>query len=139
MAIHPRFSGLKAEVIVNGSALREYNDDNDNDEDTTRTSRYVEAVSNANFEVWVAIKEKGLAERYGVLNTVFVDGNRAYATAVHRSEIKSQSEQTFKGLKSIVHGHMMEAAFRFSNLFISKLFLQQILQTMYVVLPTKKQ
>lgn len=121
MAIHPRLTSLRAEVIVNGSALREYNDDNDNDVNTTRISRYVEAVSNANFEVCVTIKKEGLSKRYGVRSTVFVDGNRAHAMALHRSKMGCQVKQTFKGVNSIVHGHIMEAAFRFYNLAISKL------------------
>lgn len=122
MAIHPRFPSLKAEVIVNGSASKEYNDGNDNDVDTTRTSRYVEAVSNANFKVCVTIDEKGLSKKYGVRSTVFVDGNRAQVRVLNRSMMESQVEQTFKGVSSTVNGHMMEAAFRFSNLVISKLF-----------------
>jgi hypothetical protein len=71
MAIYPDHPGLKAEVIVNGSALAEF-DDNKSPEHNT-TTRYVEAVAGEHFSIRVVIPPKYF-ETYSVEAVFRVDG-----------------------------------------------------------------
>jgi hypothetical protein len=71
MAIHPDHPGLKAEVIVNGSALAEF-DDNESLEHNT-TTRYVEAVAGEHFGIRIVIPPKYF-ETYSVEAVLRVDG-----------------------------------------------------------------
>jgi hypothetical protein len=54
MAIHSDYPGVKAEVIVGGQAVKEYDDPNDTSQANTVT-KYIEAVSGAYFYAQVQI------------------------------------------------------------------------------------
>jgi len=71
MAIHPDFPGLKAQVIVNGECLEEYDDDNGPQPRTL--TKFFEVVSDANFGVRYTIP-KGLTGIYGTKVRFNIDG-----------------------------------------------------------------
>jgi hypothetical protein len=58
MAIHPDFPGLKAEVIVNGAPLKEYDDDEK--PQPKMLTKYVEVSSNDCFWVEYTVPKKSL-------------------------------------------------------------------------------
>ena len=63
MAIHPDYPGLKAEVVVDGEPLKEYDDDGVPQPKTL--TKYVEVCSDAHFGVRYTIPQ-GLTGKCGV-------------------------------------------------------------------------
>jgi hypothetical protein len=119
MAIHPDHPGLVAEVVVNGQALREYDDDG---QPQLRTvTKYVEAVSDARFSVRYTIP-KGLTGVCGVRSNLMIDGRnaRSQTTPHHRIEECKVTEH-LKSLITYHGGASYSQDFRFSQLHIGKL------------------
>lgn len=87
MAILPDCPGIKVEVVVDGTALTEY-DDTENGthlEATASTVKYVEATTGANFLVRVSI-DPGFKTLWDVRTVVKIDGNKATGN-ITRSDI----------------------------------------------------
>lgn len=74
MAIHPKYPGLSAEVIVDGNPLTEYPcDDNEVEEQPNTFTQYVQVASDVNFSVRYTIP-KGLYGAHGVRSNIKIDG-----------------------------------------------------------------
>ena len=73
MAISDILPGVKIEIIVNGAALKEYEDDTVNDEERTVT-RYVEAASGQVFEVLIEVSPAFKFEGERVRFQIHADG-----------------------------------------------------------------
>jgi len=77
MAVTDKHPGLEVEVVVDGAPLKEYNDDDSNDQEIV--SKYIEAQSGAEFAVrstftapfprghgvQIAVRVDGTTRRYG--------------------------------------------------------------------------
>jgi hypothetical protein len=73
MAIHSDSLGVRAEVMVDGQALREYEDPSDTSRALTVT-RYIEATTGADFWVKVAIEAHVLSRHISV--DLKIDGKK---------------------------------------------------------------
>ncbi|KAJ8109122.1 hypothetical protein OPT61_g7689 [Boeremia exigua] len=72
MAIHPDFSGLTAEIVVNGEALQEYAAD-DEEQDTKDVTNYVQASSGAYFAIRYVIPQ-ALFTEHSMRALIKIDG-----------------------------------------------------------------
>ena len=86
MAILDAFPGLQTEITVNRVPLAEYDDD-EAENSSTQTTKYIEAVSGSDFVIKTSIQEPLLATR-GVEIRVHIDGNRGPRRSV-RPEARS--------------------------------------------------
>lgn len=89
MAIHSDFPGVKAEIIVGGQALKEYEDPNDTSHANTVT-KYIEAVSGAYFYAQVYIDPdvlpKDISVRMALDGKWFVLSH--FRVSIERQEVK---------------------------------------------------
>ncbi|KAF1970458.1 hypothetical protein BU23DRAFT_570637 [Bimuria novae-zelandiae CBS 107.79] len=121
MAIIPDCPGLKVEVIVDGNALKEYDDYESRGNGTTnlRPVVSVESVSGAKFQIRITY-EAGFSKMHGVRSAISIDGNFVASTITRKSRMTSGVPLTISGITSRVSGQTMEAAFKFSDLMTSK-------------------
>lgn len=117
MAIHSDGLGVRAEVMVDGQALREYEDPSETSEAHTVT-RYIEATTGADFWVKVDAEARLLSRKLSVV--MKVDGKKARSVIIHPS--KKDSTLEFKKLRQIIDGREFYSDVCFSELSISKYF-----------------
>ncbi|QDS76258.1 hypothetical protein FKW77_001479 [Venturia effusa] len=83
MAILPGFPGLKADILVNGVARREYVDPDSLDEDSPNTvTTYIEAEDDANFAVQFRRDHRFKYQSHELCCTVSLDGKTVSRIAV---------------------------------------------------------
>jgi len=114
MAIHADFPDLKAEVIVDGEVLKEY--DYDGQSQPLTTTKYVEVVSEAHFGVRYTLP-MGLKGSIGVKASLKIDGTfmRCYSHKNNRME-KRAVTQSIDTAHSSIDGSSYSRKFRFSQL-----------------------
>jgi hypothetical protein len=82
MAIHPEHPGLCAEVVINDEALKEYDDEEANEDRRPETiTTYAQVDSEAQFGVRYTIPSD-LTGEYGVRSRLLLDGKKM-CTYVH--------------------------------------------------------
>jgi hypothetical protein len=117
MAIHSDSLGVRAEVMVDGQALREYEDPSDTSEARTVT-RYIEAITGADFWVKVVIEARLLSSKLSV--DMKIDGKSVGNLLVCPS--KEDSILELRHVREIFNGKVFLSNMRFSELSISKCF-----------------
>lgn len=122
MAVHPTFSGLSADVVVNGQLLAEYDDDEENEELPPKTvTKYVLAESGTNFALQCTIP-KDLNGPFGVRVKLMVDGKwLSYGMHTHESIARGNVKTEFVAIATITQQRTYTQKFRFSPLSIGKL------------------
>jgi hypothetical protein len=83
------FPGISAQVYVDGKPLKEYTDDTIEDEEGTVT-RYIEAVSDKNFEICLEVKKGTKITRSAVSFRVEVDGMRIKKPIMSIADFKNE-------------------------------------------------
>ncbi|KAF9693595.1 hypothetical protein EKO04_008533 [Ascochyta lentis] len=114
MAVLPSQPGIEVSVVCNGAPLHEYDDDEDAPIDTVVT-KYVEAVSGAEFGVRWTITQPW--PKFSLLFYAYVDRklvNDAFATQEHFKEPSCST--TIKGADSMVNGQRFLHKFCFAAL-----------------------
>ena len=115
MAIHSDHPGVKVEVVVDGQALREYEDPSDISEAHT-VARYIEAITGASFWVKVDIEAHVLSRAVGVRMTI--DGKPA-RDRVYKPSNKARTINLQK-IREKIDGRVFLSEMRFSELLVSK-------------------
>lgn len=117
MAILPDQPGLKVEIYVNGSPLKEYDDDGDLKPKTV--TKYIEAVSGAQFKIKYSFHEP-FPSKHDITAKVWVDGKVLNNTLIHKRDIFHKSGYTCSGARSYLGGKCFSSAFKFAELEIGK-------------------
>lgn len=119
MAIHSDYAGLKAEIVVAGEVLQEYDDDGQ--PQPKITTRYIEASSGKHFTLRYSIP-RSLFKFYGVKTTVRIDGEDKCKKLWFHTNCKGRGVQNVQIHTSaaVVDGKYMDQAFVFSELSMRK-------------------
>jgi hypothetical protein len=119
MAIHSDYPGIRAEVVVNGEALTEYNDDGESP--PVQVTMYVEAVSDAHFGVRYTIP-KGLQGTCGVKCKLTIAGRYMCNSCYTDDRMKNHDlTRCMETVHTVVEWSSYSQKFRFSQLRIGKL------------------
>lgn len=118
MAIHQDHPGLKAEVLVNGVPLKEYDDDGEQQPGVV--TKYVEVNADAPFGVSYIIP-KGLTGECGTRSALDIDG-KAMGRHTHQESSLEKWDRSFfyDCISSEVNGMLYTQKFRFSSLQIGE-------------------
>ena len=117
MAILSALKGLQVQIVVDGSALKEYHEESDAGPNSVVS--YVEAVSGAKFEVHITF-ERGFTSQYDIRSPIYVDGCKVNTPVFHKYQVARGHVRCCKGATSRVQGITKEAHFRFSDLAMRK-------------------
>lgn len=117
MAVLPDCPGLKAEVVVNGEALLEYDDDEHNGHPRTVT-KYVEAISGANFEIHLSF-ELPFPKDYGMMVFTKIDGITQNKKIIGKERL-FESVFNLSGAKEHAAGSSILRKYRFSALIVGE-------------------
>jgi len=127
MAVIPAVKWIDVQVLVNDVALKEYNADDDElelkrDDHDRFISRYVEAMTDAEFIVKIMIDEKSqrLPKGGGLAFTVTIDGECLETRTLRRKDFRKGYQLDFAGYRYYANGRAHEKAFKFSQLNIGK-------------------
>ncbi|KAH7389623.1 hypothetical protein DE146DRAFT_791630 [Phaeosphaeria sp. MPI-PUGE-AT-0046c] len=113
MAITDTFPAVKAEVLISGVALQEYEDD-DNSISAKTVIKHIEAVSGAEFAVRYKVDGK---PKYAIRVDLFLDGKKATGNVLQHYLFTSGShENTVTGVNSNQGGKWLLSKFSFSDL-----------------------
>jgi len=124
MAIHPGFPGLKAEVVVDGQALREYDDDQE--PQAINVVKYVEVSSDAHFGVRYTLP-KGLTGEWGLKAILRIDGTGVGGWNHSRKLIDRKNvTNVLYSTTDIIDGSIYSQKFCFTQLSIGKLLTPQV-------------
>ncbi|KAF2086114.1 hypothetical protein K490DRAFT_45117 [Saccharata proteae CBS 121410] len=115
MAIHPDVPGVHVEIIVDGKALKEY-DDPDTEETSDSTTKYVEAESGKAFSILLKIKSDYQHSKYDLTRTVSVDGIRVGSSVYFKKEFNGSFEGAWHRMRSFRNGKHIEQQMLFSDL-----------------------
>ena len=113
MAVLPEVPGLKVEVCVDGSPLQEYDDDEPAQANTV--TKYIEAVSDANFCIKYAADHSYLST-HGVEAEVHIDGRYMTAHLHNLTSFKQPKGFERTGKLGFRDGKTFRSKFRFSSL-----------------------
>jgi hypothetical protein len=103
----------KAEIVVNGVALQEYDDDDDRG-GAGEVVKYVEAISKATFVVRYTFTER---PKHDVLVDIKLDGKRVVGHLPRRESFHGgYLQEKVAGVSSNESGRWMLAEFSFSDL-----------------------
>lgn len=121
MAILRSVSGLKVSVCVNKVPLEEYDADED-ELPTNAITKYIEAVTGCNFEVYFTIFSPFAFARYDVVANLNVDGKYMDSFVIGQDEFYHRSGWTFTGKKTTNENgnHWFVQKFQFSQLNIGE-------------------
>ncbi|KAF2809635.1 uncharacterized protein BDZ99DRAFT_463419 [Mytilinidion resinicola] len=119
MAILDDLLGLKVEIVVNGQPLQEYDDEDGEEEKPKSVIKYIEATSNATFEVRVIFGLELPQEhrQYSYTCRVYLDGTYQDGM-VFEKRTGLFKQATLRGRRSCKAGEYYLQTFRFSNLTI---------------------
>ena len=112
MVVHPHHPGFTVEFAIDGSVVKDYDDDQTATPNTI--TKYVEAVLNATF----AIKYRftGLFPiNYGVRIEVRLDGQKVSSTVISNDRIWKSFDRWCNGARSTISRKTFEQKFRFSQ------------------------
>lgn len=124
MAVTDTFPAMIAEILVNGVALQEYDDDEDNTVPSTKAVKYIEAVSGAEFAIRYRIDER---PQYDVRLDFCLDGKSATNKILQLDRFCGGSiENVLAGVSSNKDGEWVQSNFTFSDLNIRKYVTRQL-------------
>jgi hypothetical protein len=108
---HPR---IKVEVQVDGVAVQEYEDD-DEQETVNTVTKYVEAVSNTDFVIGIHITPPW--PQQSILFKIYLDGKYVRGNFIRQDTFKgTASKHTIEGSNSTKNGQWYQQNFCFSDL-----------------------
>jgi hypothetical protein len=115
MAIHSEYPGLKAEIVIAGEALEEYDDDGEPQPKTT--TKYIEARSGEHSGVRYTIPSS-FFDNYGVKATIRIDGEDMHKSLFFHVKYKRCGVHNIFTSTSaaVVDGKTKDQKFRFSEL-----------------------
>ncbi|KAF1850025.1 uncharacterized protein K460DRAFT_381892 [Cucurbitaria berberidis CBS 394.84] len=113
MAIINDCPGLRVEVVANGNALREYNDDQAGDAPNVVT-RYLEVNGEGTFEILTKFLEN-YAGRHGVRVEVRLDGHKVDSYLLRLNQLKKEDGHRSSGAPSKIGGRWHTSNFLFSS------------------------
>lgn len=119
MVILPACPGLKVEVAVAGQALKEHDDNYETNAKPKTVTKYVEAVSGANFEIAISF-EKPFPDKHAVRAIVYVDGEDVARPIIRESALLKRTRK-IQGATLRVEGKRVLRKFRFSKLNVGEL------------------
>lgn len=121
MAIHPEHPGLCAEVVVNDEALKEYDDEEANEDLRPESiTTYVQVDSDAHFGVRYTIPIH-LTGEYGVRSQLLVDGRRMRTYYNTRRDFEQNDvTKCLDKVHTAMNGSKYEQRFRFAQLQIGE-------------------
>ncbi|KAF1921828.1 hypothetical protein BDU57DRAFT_535431 [Ampelomyces quisqualis] len=123
MAVHPEHPGLSAELVVNGEALREYNDDEHTSKnDVIAIAKYVEVNEDAHFGIRYTIPQ-GFSNELGVHVNLKIDGNSVRKHTHNKHQLRHAKRDIVNCLdacNSTIDGVRYSQRFRFSRLQIGE-------------------
>ncbi|KAH7094843.1 hypothetical protein FB567DRAFT_586195 [Paraphoma chrysanthemicola] len=115
MAVHPDYPDLQVEVTVDGKPLKEYvNPDETDDPDTI--TRYIEAVSGAEFALSLAFGDK-FPTKHDIGFEIEIDGNEVESSYSAKESLPKVA--VIKGAESLVKSKWVLQHFAFSELRIT--------------------
>lgn len=110
-------------VLVNGVAVEEYEDDDDSQVSTAhQTTKYVEAVSGANFTLRLTIQPGCKIESNHLAWFLYLDGNHGAGIVIDRQEYSEESGYSYN-LDSHLSGSgsdWTERKFKFADIEIGE-------------------
>ncbi|KAF2651343.1 hypothetical protein K491DRAFT_719903 [Lophiostoma macrostomum CBS 122681] len=112
MAILSDVPGLRVEVHVAGSALKEYDDDETPPPKTV--TKYIEAVSGAEFVIKYFF-DRPFPTTYGVEAQIYVDGKRVGVDLNQAANLLVARAKVWEGGRVFVNGESFRSKFRFSD------------------------
>jgi hypothetical protein len=114
MAVLQDVPGVQVQVVVDGKALKEY-DDSESNQTSKATSKYVEAVSGRNFEIHTTL-EKHMETDHDVSIRVLVDGSRISGKHIARKKMSPSYLSKIRGDVSRISGVAKQSRLLFSDL-----------------------
>ena len=114
MAILDAFPGLQTEITVNRVPLAEYDDD-EAENSSTQTTKYIEAVSGSDFVIKTSFKKPFLAT-YGVEIFVRIDGDHMSGRSVKPDAVFYQVPVEIAGVEFSQDGRCYHQNYQFAEL-----------------------
>ncbi|KAH7085198.1 hypothetical protein BKA63DRAFT_597881 [Paraphoma chrysanthemicola] len=115
MAVHPDYPDLEVNVTVNGKPLEEYVNSDETDDPKTIT-RYIEAVSGAEFALELAFRDK-FPTKHDVGYEIEIDGNEVESSYCRKDSLPKV--EVIKGTDYLVDSKWFLQHFAFSELRIT--------------------
>jgi hypothetical protein len=119
MVVHSDYPNIKVHVTVNGTPLQEYDDDEEESDTLDTITKYIEAVSDAEFQIEYEITPPWPLHK--TLFKFYVD--RYYTSGTFISEYQYQgaiTKRVEKGARSRKNGQVFLQKFQFAKLSIGK-------------------
>lgn len=107
--------GLEANIVVNGKELQEYDDDEDEAAKPNTVTKYIEAISNATFEIRWSISSPFPHSTHDFQVSVYLDGNLIEQVLSPQDRI-SRPFHTLSGTHTLEGGRWFEHKFCFSEI-----------------------
>jgi hypothetical protein len=118
MAVLAGVSGLEVEILVNGQPLQEY-EDHSAEVPAHTTERYVEAQSDAHFEIHYTFKAPFPADR-PISMIVTIDGHDVDEPLIRPTELFQENGHISRGVISNVRSRWVVQKYCFSAIQISE-------------------
>lgn len=122
MAILDAHPNIEVQIVCNGIPLKEYDDD-DNDEsaEPNTVTKYVEAISGAEFQIQHDIMAPW--PRHEILFTCIIDKQNIRGALIRKHHYYGRSYRYIKdGVESYNRGQWSTQRFQFAELSVGKLF-----------------
>jgi hypothetical protein len=116
MTVLDNVPGLEVTVQVNGSSLQEYNDD-DSEPAPKSVTKYIEAISGAQFRVQYEFKES-FRTKNGILTDIYIDGKDIAGYVLKANQL--HGAYVMSGKKERGGNEYFQRPFTFSQLSIGK-------------------
>ena len=107
--------GLRVNIVVNGKELQEYDDDEDEAAKPNTVTKYVEAISNATFEIRCYISSLFPHSTHDIKVSVYLDGNPIEGAILLQDKI-FRPFHTLSGACTSEGGRWFERKFCFSEI-----------------------
>ncbi|KAK5134231.1 hypothetical protein LTR08_006774 [Meristemomyces frigidus] len=122
MAILPGAPGISCTIQVNGEDLPEYDDDDAEEQPahTATTTRYIEAVTGANFEIATRFSRTFAQRKEGVGIWFYMDGQRIRSIDYKSHEITNGKPRNMAKASAMEGGREGVKRFKFAELKISE-------------------
>jgi hypothetical protein len=120
MAINSECPGLKVEVLVEGQALQEYDNDDDEESSPKVTTKYIEAHSDKDFALRTTFSAP-FPSQYGVAAHVRVDGMAETGIAYELGDLNGQQGYIKEGICMKKDGAWSQYKYHFTTLNIGEL------------------
>ena len=113
----PVFKSIDVHVTINSQKLPEFDDDNEESPPPNTVTKYIEAVTGAEFKIEVRSEEKDIAKREGIRYSVSLDGNEMDKGVM---DAKFTHSGHSSGARSLSNGKCTLKRYKFADIVISK-------------------